>query len=145
MVKQGLIPFDRLAVLYVLGRYSLTRTGLPRDLLPFLAPDMPRFASWSVCAYGRRETACVTAAALLGGHARVGFENNVSFARRGPRRLKRRSGRRRRRARSKRSGLPPQTADGLQGGDRGGDGAVNGLRHATLEDCVWCIRFHKPK
>jgi 3-keto-5-aminohexanoate cleavage enzyme len=79
MVKQGLIPFDRLAVLYVLGRYSLTRTALPRDLLPFLAPDMPRFASWSVCAYGRRETACVTAAALLGGHARVGFENNLSL------------------------------------------------------------------
>ena len=79
MVKQGLIPFDRLAVLYVLGRYSLTRTGAPRDLLPFLAPDMPRFASWSVCAFGRRETACVTAAALLGGHARVGFENNLSL------------------------------------------------------------------
>ena len=79
MVKQGLIPFDRLSVLYVLGRFSVTRTGLPHDLLPFLAPDMPRFASWSVCAFGRRETACVTAAALLGGHARVGFENNLSL------------------------------------------------------------------
>jgi 3-keto-5-aminohexanoate cleavage enzyme len=79
MVKQGLIPFDKLSVLYVLGRFSVTRTGLPRDLLPFIAPDMPRFASWSVCAFGRRETACVTAAALLGGHARVGFENNLSL------------------------------------------------------------------
>ncbi len=79
MAKQGLIPFGRLSVLYVLGRFSLTRTALPRDLLPFLAPDMPRFPSWSVCAFGRRETACVTAAALLGGHARVGFENNVSL------------------------------------------------------------------
>jgi 3-keto-5-aminohexanoate cleavage enzyme len=79
MVKQGLIPFDELAVLYVLGRYSLTRTASARDLLPFLAPDMPRFASWSVAAYGRRETACVTAAALLGGHVRVGFENNVAL------------------------------------------------------------------
>ena len=38
MVKQGLIPFDKLSVLYVLGRFSLTRTALPRDLLPFLAP-----------------------------------------------------------------------------------------------------------
>jgi 3-keto-5-aminohexanoate cleavage enzyme len=79
MVKQGLIPFDKLSVLYVLGRFSVTRTGAPRDILPFLAPDMPRFASWSVCAFGRRETACVTAAALLGGHARVGFENNLSL------------------------------------------------------------------
>jgi 3-keto-5-aminohexanoate cleavage enzyme len=79
MMKQGLIPFDKLAVLYVLGRFSLTRTALPRDLLPFLAPEAPRFESWSVCAFGRRETACVTAAALLGGHVRVGFENNLTL------------------------------------------------------------------
>jgi 3-keto-5-aminohexanoate cleavage enzyme len=79
MVKQGLIPFEKLSVLYVLGRYSITRTASARDLLPFIAPDMPRFDSWSVCAFGRRETACVTAAALLGGHARVGFENNLSL------------------------------------------------------------------
>src|ERR1700683_520481 len=46
MAKQGLIPFDRLSVLYVLGRYALTRTAIPRDLLPFIAPDMPRVASW---------------------------------------------------------------------------------------------------
>jgi uncharacterized protein (DUF849 family) len=77
MAKQGLIPFDKLAVLYVLGRFALTRTAIPRDLLPFLSPDMPRFESWSVCAFGRREAACVTAGALLGGHARVGFENNL--------------------------------------------------------------------
>jgi 3-keto-5-aminohexanoate cleavage enzyme len=38
---------------------------------------MPRFSFWSVCAFGRREAACVTAAALFGGHARVGFENNL--------------------------------------------------------------------
>jgi uncharacterized protein (DUF849 family) len=79
MVKQGLIPFEKLAVLYVLGRFALPRTALPRDLLPFLAPPMPRFESWSVCAFGRREAACVTAGALLGGHARVGFENNLAL------------------------------------------------------------------
>ena len=79
MLKQGLIPFDKLSVLYVLGRFALTRTALPRDLLPFLAPEAPRFQAWSVCAFGRRETACVTAAALLGGHARVGFENNLAL------------------------------------------------------------------
>ena len=33
-----------------------------------------------VCAFGRQETACVTAGALLGGHARVGFENNFVLA-----------------------------------------------------------------
>ena len=30
-----------------------------------------------MCAFGRREIACVTAGALLGGHGRVGFENNL--------------------------------------------------------------------
>ena len=77
MREQGLIPFDSLAVLYVLGRFALLRTAAPSDILPYLAPGMPRFESWSVCAFGRREAACVTAAALLGGHARVGFENNL--------------------------------------------------------------------
>jgi len=79
MMKQGLIPFDELAVLYVLGRFTLTRTAAPRDLIPFVAPEMPRFSPWSVCAFGRREAACVTAAALLGGHVRVGFENNLAL------------------------------------------------------------------
>jgi 3-keto-5-aminohexanoate cleavage enzyme len=77
MHKQGLIPLEQLAVLFVLGRSALLRPAAPRDLLPYLAPDMPRFEWWSVCAFGRREAACVTAAALLGGHARVGFENNL--------------------------------------------------------------------
>jgi len=79
MQKEGLIPFERLAVLYVLGRFSLLRRAAPSDLLPFLAPDMPRFASYSVCAFGRREAACVVAGALLGGHVRVGFENNLAL------------------------------------------------------------------
>ena len=74
--KRGVIPFEAPSALYVLGRFMLVRAAAPADLLPFLAPDMPRFAPWGACAFGRREAACVTAAALLGGHARVGFENN---------------------------------------------------------------------
>ena len=82
MLKQGLIPFDKLSVLYVLGRFALTRTAIPRDLLPFLAPEMPRFDPWSVCAFGRRETACVTAAALLGGHVAGRLREQSRAARR---------------------------------------------------------------
>lgn len=74
--NRGLIPFARLPVLYVLGRYTAGQISSPSDLLPFLAPDAPKFAHWSLCAFGARETACVTAGALLGGHVRVGFENN---------------------------------------------------------------------
>jgi uncharacterized protein (DUF849 family) len=61
----------------VLGRHSVGQKSSPADLLPFLAPDSPSFGQWMVCAFGGQETACVTAAALLGGHARVGFENNL--------------------------------------------------------------------
>ncbi|HJT14553.1 MAG TPA: 3-keto-5-aminohexanoate cleavage protein [Dongiaceae bacterium] len=74
---RGVIPFNDVPVLYVLGRYTAGQRSSPADLLPFIAPEMPRFAHWSVCAFGAREIACVTAAALLGGHARVGFENNL--------------------------------------------------------------------
>jgi 3-keto-5-aminohexanoate cleavage enzyme len=79
MQKRGMIPFDKLPVLYVLGRYTVSQTSRPADLLPFIAPEMPVFPDWTVCAFGRYETACVTAAALLGGNVRVGFENNVDL------------------------------------------------------------------
>lgn len=77
MRRRGLIPFADLPVLYVLGRYTAGQTSQPTDLLPFLAPVQPRFPYWMTCAFGRHEAACVTAAALMGGHARVGFENNL--------------------------------------------------------------------
>lgn len=74
---RGLFPFNDVPVLYVLGRYAAGQRSSPADLLPFIAPGMPRFAHWTACAFGAREIACVTAAALLGGHMRVGFENNL--------------------------------------------------------------------
>ena len=77
MQERGLVPFDEVPVLYVLGRYTAEQVSQPADLLPFLTHDGPRFAHWMVCAFGRQETACVAAGALLGGHARVGFENNL--------------------------------------------------------------------
>jgi uncharacterized protein (DUF849 family) len=74
--KRGLVPFAHLPVLYVLGRYTTGQTSAPSDLLPFLDSTAPVFEHWSLCAFGAQETACVTAGALLGGHVRVGFENN---------------------------------------------------------------------
>ncbi|RWE80928.1 MAG: 3-keto-5-aminohexanoate cleavage protein [Mesorhizobium sp.] len=77
LAGRGLVPFDNLPVLYVLGRYTVGQTSRPADLLPLLAPGIPAVRHWMVCAFGDQEAACVTAAALLGGHARVGFENNL--------------------------------------------------------------------
>ncbi len=77
LVARGRLPWRDVPVLYVLGRYTAGQVSLPADLLPFLAPGMPRFAHWMACAFGRHELACVTTAGLLGGHLRVGFENNL--------------------------------------------------------------------
>lgn len=73
--KRGLVPFERLPLLFVLGRYTAGQVSSPSDLLPFVTPHLPE-DHWSVCAFGAQEIACVTTSALLGGNIRVGFENN---------------------------------------------------------------------
>ena len=67
----------------------------------FSRPTLRGSTHWSVCAFGRREAACVTAAALLGGHVRVGFENNLTLPN-GAARVHQRGACRRRRAGARR-------------------------------------------
>jgi len=79
LVHQDLVPCDNLSVLYVLGRYG-DGESQPGDLLPFLSAARdhnlhPKL--WSVCAFGAGEGAVALAALSLGGHVRVGFENNL--------------------------------------------------------------------
>jgi uncharacterized protein (DUF849 family) len=77
--RRGVIPQHRPLALFVLGRYAERTEAQPQDVLPFLAAydaDCP----WSLCAFGPREGACVLTAAGLGGHVRVGFENNLWLA-----------------------------------------------------------------
>jgi uncharacterized protein (DUF849 family) len=76
MRERGLVPPGAWSVLYVLGRYSAGQVSSPRDLLPFLQVADGTLP-WAICAFGREENACVTAAAAFGGHVRVGFENNL--------------------------------------------------------------------
>ena len=73
---RGVIPQRRPFALFVLGRYAEATEAQPRDLLPFLAVH-DAACPWAACAFGRSEAACVLTAAGLGGHARVGFENNL--------------------------------------------------------------------
>lgn len=82
--RRGVIPVDRHWVLFVLGRYSVEQEAELAELLPFLEAwgaavvgSAHGAVPWALCAFGRREAACATAALTLGGHARVGFENNV--------------------------------------------------------------------
>ncbi|MFQ5785153.1 MAG: 3-keto-5-aminohexanoate cleavage protein [Alphaproteobacteria bacterium] len=77
---RGVIPGDRHFLLFVLGHYSTQRTSAPRDLLPFLAVHGEDPSPWAVCAFGAQESACALTAAGLGGHVRVGFENNLALS-----------------------------------------------------------------
>jgi len=76
LVARGVVPGGPKFVLFVLGRYTPGQRSQPVDLLPFLAANRAGHA-WAVCAFGPREAACAVTAAGLGGHARVGFENNL--------------------------------------------------------------------
>lgn len=76
LVARGVIPDERLFVLYVLGRYTKGQVSHPADLLPFLEVAGSMACHWAFCAFGPREGAIAALVATLGGHARVGFENN---------------------------------------------------------------------
>ena len=74
--QDGIIPASQHCVLFVLGRYSVDFQSSPVDLEPFLSKDLTGL-DWFVCAFGAQEQACVIAGIAQGGHARVGFENNL--------------------------------------------------------------------
>jgi 3-keto-5-aminohexanoate cleavage enzyme len=75
----GIVPQVRPAVLFVLGSYLEQRSGKPMDLIPFVQHVIAGW-SWSVCSFGSLEHQCTMTAAALGGHIRVGFENNALLA-----------------------------------------------------------------
>jgi 3-keto-5-aminohexanoate cleavage enzyme len=74
--EQGVIPSGHRCVLFVLGRYSVDFQSEPADLEPFLQHDLDEL-DWFCCAFGNQEQACMMAAINAGGHARIGFENNL--------------------------------------------------------------------
>ena len=51
---------------------SSTTTG-------YTGQGSPNRLDWFVCAFGAQEQACVSAGINQGGHARVGFENNLQL------------------------------------------------------------------
>ena len=78
LVRKGHIPtplhFD--LVLGVNGG----ATGTPRDLL-FLVESLPEGATWTVAGVGRAQLPLCTMAMVMGGHVRVGFEDNLMYSR----------------------------------------------------------------
>ena len=81
---RGVLPDTPHWVLFVLGRYSAGQRSDPTDLLPFLQAwsdggQLTANVPWAMCAFGPREAECALTATLLGGHARLGFENNMAL------------------------------------------------------------------
>lgn len=73
---KGVVPFERAFLLFVLGRYTEPGLASARDLVDFLQVADRRDA-WSVCAFQDLEHKATVLSAILGGHTRVGFENNT--------------------------------------------------------------------
>jgi uncharacterized protein (DUF849 family) len=72
----GVIPVRRPHALFVLGRHAASGESDPVELRPFIEA-WPMACPWSVCAFGRAERRVAELALQLGGHVRVGFENNL--------------------------------------------------------------------
>ena len=73
----GVIPPVPHWLLFVLGRYDTGFTSSPVSLLPFLSTSHLQHIPWAICAFGRMEHVSAACAATLGGHVRLGFENNL--------------------------------------------------------------------
>lgn len=74
--EQGVIPANRHHLLFVLGRYNKGQYSEPGELFPFIVEHKDN-TPWAVCAFGRDEHRCASAALALEGDVRVGFENNL--------------------------------------------------------------------
>ncbi|MCC5976468.1 MAG: 3-keto-5-aminohexanoate cleavage protein [Salinarimonas sp.] len=77
--QEGVFDPAAMSVIFVTGKYTPPTTAMPIDLLPLFNDCADVFRDWMLCAFGPRETGCMTLAALLGGHCRVGFENNLAL------------------------------------------------------------------
>ena len=75
LCEQGLLPGKNHFLLFVLGRYG-EEGRVFYNLHDYVAP-LKRNSRWMACAFGRNEYSVMKQAAELGGHARVGFENNL--------------------------------------------------------------------
>jgi uncharacterized protein (DUF849 family) len=75
--QAGVIGIKHNCVLYVLGRYSENLLAEPKELQAFLTLENQDTGTWFACAFGQQEHACMVSAINQGGHARVGFENNL--------------------------------------------------------------------
>jgi len=79
LAEKKIVPEPLHIQFVMVGRTGFLPT--PKALV-YSLDQIPASWTWSVCALGRNEIPMCTAAMILGGHVRVGFEDNI-FLRRG--------------------------------------------------------------
>jgi 3-keto-5-aminohexanoate cleavage enzyme len=75
--RRGVFHDELPFVLFVLGRYGTADQGDPADVEDYRHALGDERIPWAVCCFGPREDEAAQVAAITGGHARVGFENNM--------------------------------------------------------------------
>jgi uncharacterized protein (DUF849 family) len=78
--QAGIIHAQQSDVIFVLGHYNPPVLAVPDHLDVFLAAIDGHGLTWSACAFGLNEHACLTHAITRGGNVRIGFENNHQAA-----------------------------------------------------------------
>jgi len=73
----GVIVEQKPFALFVLGKYSAAVGGRIADLKALLQVTGPMAYPWAACCFGSNEHVVMRSALALGGHVRIGFENNV--------------------------------------------------------------------
>ena len=77
---RGVVPDGPAFLLFVLGRYTPGQVSDPRDLLPFPGRGRSIRPLEHLPLLAHCEGAVALTAAALGGHSRIGFENNTLLA-----------------------------------------------------------------
>jgi len=75
--RRGVIAGASAFVLFVLGQYVSGQDGVPEDVANYQICLDDDSVAWAVCCFGSQENEAARIAAASGGHARIGFENNL--------------------------------------------------------------------
>ena len=77
MRRSGFFGEENPSCLLVLGSYVTQVEGSIEQLEAFLSTVNPDNIPWSACCFGKGEHDVLLRAVAKGGHARLGFENNL--------------------------------------------------------------------
>ena len=79
LAAKGQVPGAPMQFNFVMGLQGCVAARV--DTLAFMVNHIPEGSTWTVTAIGKATWPMVTAAIIMGGHVRVGFEDNIYLAR----------------------------------------------------------------